>query len=165
MEGIYSYSPTFPPGKSPVMRGCGGRYSDTGCGAGGRVSESTWSQKLFRSCSTNLKGNRFVAGLVQLDSGAHLLEVILQGQVRGQGRARVGGRLHQWTASTSSLSFPWRYLTLDTLKKVAIDPIVLILQCLLPFPQSCCWCSWTRQQLHHHRRPQTTRSSGLNPRG
>ena len=55
-RGIYSYSPTFPPGKSPVMRGCGGRYSDTGCGAGGRVSESTW---ILESKAVQIVLNKF----------------------------------------------------------------------------------------------------------
>ena len=38
------------PGKSPLSLGCGGRYSATGWGTGGRVRDSTDSSDDFSSC-------------------------------------------------------------------------------------------------------------------
>merc|ERR1719495_397629 len=51
---LHGRLPSLPPGKCPVMRGCGGRYSDTGCGAGGRVSESTDSSLDLSSWTVTL---------------------------------------------------------------------------------------------------------------
>ena len=60
-----------------------------------------WKSKDIGCKSRHLKGNRFVAGLVQLDSDAHLLEVVLKGEVRGEGSAGMGWWKHQWAASTA----------------------------------------------------------------
>ena len=57
--------------------------------------------------------HRLVARLLQLHGDAHFFEVLLQGEIGGEGGAGVGGRLHQSPASPAALWLPCTTLGLD----------------------------------------------------